>query len=308
MKVAAVIPVGDGRRTNLECVLASLRLQSRPVDVLVVVSDGADVIGADLDLRAFGFDTATSLVVLAPKHEPGMEQPRNVGARVAEYVWGVSHVWFLDSDVMVDVDALEQLERALVEGPQDRILVAPYDWLDPGRRPVEESSGEVPANWHQYRNDPRWEMFDASPPGRVYRDDLSAALACWSGNLMWPVERFKEVGGFWNELYHGRCEDGELGLRAAAMGVGISFAAAARGWHLWHPRNEALAIERNKRDVPMLNARHPWVQEAGVILSHRDGAAFDVRCRCGEVVATGAWWAHAAGCTAAMGFEIPFAS
>lgn len=300
MKVAAVIPVGPGRLENLIEVLASLRSQTRLPDAVVIVEDGPALDGVSFQ----GLDLATSLIVHTAKHEPGMEQPRNIGTRVAEAVWGVDHVWFLDSDVVVDTDCLEELETALERGPQDRIVVAPYDWLAPGLRPT--SQGRVPPEWYGWNNDPRWEQFRASPPERVYNADLGAALACFSGNLLWPVSEFKRVGGFWNELHHGRCEDGELGLRAAAMGVGISFASAARGWHLWHPVNHELAVARNARDVPMLNDRHPWVQGAGVILTDRDGAAFDVRCRCEQTIATIGWWDHAADCPATS-LEIPVA-
>jgi hypothetical protein len=53
---------------------------------------------------------------------------------------------------------------------------------------------------------------------------------------------------------------------------------------------------RNARDVPMLNERHPWVASRDLVLADREGAAFDVLCRCGELVPTGTWWSHAASC------------
>jgi hypothetical protein len=107
------------------------------------------------------------------------------------------------------------------------------------------------------------------------------------------VKEFYRVGGFWNELYHGRCEDGELGLRATAMGVPISFAPRARGWHLHHPVNTELIEARNTRDVPMLRVRHPWVEGNDIFVVDEDGKRFDVKCHhCGEVVNTNKWWEH----------------
>jgi hypothetical protein len=100
---------------------------------------------------------------------------------------------------------------------------------------------------------------------------LNVGLACFSGNLIWPLLDFKRIGGFWNELHHGRCEDGELGLRAVAQGIPISYASLARGWHLDHPTDVAEKMRRNARDVPMLNERHPWVAGHDVFVVEEDG-------------------------------------
>lgn len=258
----------------LEC------LEPMFTEVVVVVHDGGDVPASGTGVVHTGIR----------KHQPGDEQPRNVGARVAlDYEPYLTHFWFLDSDIVVEPDCLAAYEIAMQAAPhgEDRILVGPYEWLPEHVRRPEPS----------LRNDPRWAMFDASPPDRVFRNDLSAGLACFGGNLIWPVGEFQRVGGFWSELYHGRCEDGELGLRAVAMDVPISMCAQARGWHLWHPRDMAEAVRRNQRDVPMLNARHPWVQGAGVFVIDRDGKAFAVLCTtCSAEVATIEWWEHASSC------------
>jgi hypothetical protein len=282
--IGVVIPVGPGRQENLTAVLRCLTHQSQGgAEGVVVVQDGFDS----------GADWSGPIVTLAcAKHAPGREQPRNVGVRALHARWPqITHVWFLDSDVCVGPRCLEALKKALEAGEQDRIVVAPYDWLSAGERPTPG------AEYRPRRNDPRWPSFDRYPPQEALVGDLAAGLACFSGNLLWPIEDFIRVGGFWSELHHGRCEDGELGLRAVAMGVPISFAAGARGWHLWHRVNTGLALARNARDVPLINARHPWVNGAGVLMVDRDGKAFDVICsKCGEQVPTISWWAHADCC------------
>jgi len=297
MKLGVVIPATYGREDNLELVLASLRQQGYPETPVVVVDDGGG-------LRWPPNDAVLDVDVMrVPKHQPGMEQPRNLGVRLlASKFPDVTHVHFLDSDVVLEQGAHAEILDALSQD-SDRVLVCPYDWLAPGIRP-DGGWPEFWANATVERNDPRWAMFYASPVDRVYRSDLSAGLACFSGNLVWPVDRFQHVGGFWSEIHHGRCEDGELGLRAVAMEVPISFVAAARGFHLAHPVNTNMALERNARDVPMLNERHPWVERGAVFLTDRDGAAFDVRCGCGEVVHTIQWWEHAAACER-TGMELP---
>ena len=286
MKVVVVIPVGPGRDENLAAVMNCLRVQTRRPDMVTIVFDGHDA--QPHEGHTLGGGNYPMFLFVAEKHEPGMEQPRNIGTRLSvEQDPGLTHVVFLDSDSLVEPTWLAELEAGLEQGPEDRILVGPYDWMGPGVRRPEP----------QLRNDPRWEMFRQHGPEHVYRGDLSAGLACFSGNLMWPIDEFARVGGFWSEIHHGRCEDGELGLRAVAMGVPISMCASARGWHMHHPVNTQLAILRNQRDVPMLNERHPWVEGAAVFMVDRDGKAFDVLCsKCQRSIPTNGWWQHAPRC------------
>lgn len=288
--IGVVIPVGPGRQENLRTVLGCLAHQTVKPTGVVIVQDGFDEVD----------DWPEVMTLACPKHEPGREQPRNVGVRALRACWpDTTHVWFVDSDIHVGPRCLEELRLALAAGEPDRIILGPYDWLAPGERPTPgyEYMGA--------RNDPRWPHFERYGPGVALTSDLSAGLACFSGNLLWPIDEFMRVGGFWSEIHHGRCEDGELGLRAVAMGVPISFASRARGAHLWHPVNMALALERNARDVPMLNARHPWLQGADVFMVDRDGKAFDVRCaECQQQIPTIGWWAHAQACGASPALPV----
>lgn len=278
--LGVVIPVGPGRDDNLRLVLKALEPQLEQLVGVVVVEDG-------MALQPDFVSPFPVARVQTPKHKPGLEQPRNVGVRHLAARSEATHVWFLDSDVIVGPDCAVQLMSAIQASLEPRIVVAPYEWLPAGSR------GPDPLVF----NDARWAMFRRYGPQDTLAGDLSAGLACWSGNLVWPIAEFERVGGFWNELHHGRCEDGELGLRAVSMGVGITFAPAARGWHLWHEINLPLILERNRRDVPLINKRHPWVQGADLFVVDRDGKRFEVKCGvCGEMVNTGAWWAHAEGC------------
>lgn len=307
MKVAVVIPVGPGRTENLAAVMSCLNMQTRPPDMAVIVFDGQNAT-PDAGDTIQGSDFPVFMFV-AEKFEPsrGMEQPRNIGTRLArDERPDLTHVAFLDSDVVVEPDWLETLERAFEAAPEDRILVAPYDWLPGYLRPSAGSAGSTWQAARGIRNDPRWAMFQQHGPEHVYRNDLSAGLACFSGNLVWPINEFVRVGGFWSEIHHGRCEDGELGLRAVAMDVPISLVAGARGYHLHHTVNTQLAIARNQRDVPMLNERHPWVEGAAVFMVDRDGKAFDVLCgKCQKLIPTIGWWAHAPRCGVATALPVP---
>src|SRR5690606_22612890 len=120
-------------------------------------------------------------------------------------------------------------------------------------------------------NDPRAEFFKEFDPTYTSVGEINFALANFGGNIVYPREEFKRVGGFWNDLSAGRCEDGEMGLRCASMGVPMCAVPNARGWHLDHPVNHQWKLDTNAVEVPMINERHPWVEEEGIIVVDEDG-------------------------------------
>lgn len=278
MVTSVVIPVGGGREENLRRCVASISAGTVKPDEIVIAYDGCFPVPLETPIL-------TRAVVLT-KHEPGLEQPRNEG------VWASSpdadYVWFVDSDLVFVEDALERLlERATPGG----VTFAPYDWLPDG---VTEPMPEL-------FNDPRWPMFNEprwEDPNYVSVEQLNVGLGCFSGNLLWDVHEFERLGGFWNDIHHARCEDGELGLRAVAHSVPIRACKGARGFHVEHPRNTTLAMQWNERDVPMINARHPWVEGEGLFVVERDGRRFDQLCpACGTAVNSILYWQHRADCT-----------
>lgn len=335
MNFGVVIPFAPGREENLSAVMGCLAHQTLKPRLVVIVYDGATS-GEDIKLELP--ESARDLevaVIPTPKHRPGFVQPRNKGVHLIEQKFPeISHVAFLDSDIIVHPDWLAQYEAAINNGGAGGIYYGPYDWLPPGVREVDPA----------LRNDPRTEMFlaeqrdrDETSKVRRYVSDLSKGLGCFSGNLVWNVADFAKVGGFWNELHAGRCEDGELGLRATAMGIPIGLVPEARGWHLWHggapaPTAEwtARAVAMNEIDVPKLNNRHPWVEgrcacghereaheghdEEGswcltadcecerfakvLFVVEEDGKRFNARCKCGWEGNTALVWQHERECPA----------
>jgi hypothetical protein len=256
VKTAVVMPIGPGRVENVTRVLESLAEGAVKPKLVQLVLDGPESMTEDLKNAVIPMRSALRIeaLVTKEKHKPGLPQPRNVGARaVMRLDEGFTHAWFLDSDVIVERDCLLALEWAnFQDQPNQRILIGRYDWLAQGADGADEGLE---------MRDPRHEALEARSASQTFVSDLSAGLACFSGNLIWPLDRFAKVGGFWNDIHHGRCEDGELGLRAVQMGIPIGFVGIAQGWHLWHERNVAWAQEANARDVPMLNERHPWVEQ-----------------------------------------------
>lgn len=296
MKTAVVIPVAPNRRENLDHVLTALAAQEEQPGLVVIVYDGPEAEStSSVNLAEKGLHGYW--VRLNEKHQPGMDPPRNVGVRAAREFWPeVEAVWFLDSDVFPGSECFAAYRRAWQLG-DPRVLVGPYDWLAPGwRERVDDPRDPVAI----HRPDPRWDLFNDYDASEVFRGALNVALANFSGNLVWPVDEFERIGGFWSEITAGRCDDGELGLRASSLGVPMSVVRDARAWHLWHPVNHEWVVQMNARDVPLLNARHPWVEQQGLVVTAQDGARFDVNCRCGEQINTLSIWEHAKECSASQ--------
>lgn len=278
--VGVVIPTCRGREENLKLVLSSLDAQTRLPLQVVIVYDGCD----PFDVGPHPYPIRH---VMIEKHSPGHEQPRNVGVRHLQVSCPeAAYAWFLDGDIMVGPECLEEYYRAhVVCGGEPHIILGPYFFLPAGQQGIRP---EVPLD--TYRNI----SFQQYGVEHILRSELGSGLACFGGNMVWPIERFMEVGGFHPDLHHGRCEDGELGLRAASLGIGISFAAKARGYHQYHDVDYISARRKNERDVPLLNSIHPWVEGKGLIVTAEDGARFDFKCpTCDVQVNSLLYWEHA---------------
>lgn len=274
-KVGVVITTIAGREQNLQRVLAALDEQTLPLTHVVIVWDGCEA-------QQIGHHKYAIRHVQIAKHRPGMEQPRNVGVRQLLAVMpDATYAWFIDSDIVMPPHVLQEYADAHAEhNGEDAIMYGPYDSPGGGAAGVK---------------DVRWEMFNSYGREHIHRGKgaLGVALGCFGGNIMYPIADFMRVGGFHPDLHHGRCEDGELGLRALSLGCGVAIVRGAGGMHLMHPVDMASAIQKNARDVPLLNKWHPWVKEQGLIVTEEEGARFEYVCpKCKEQMNCHLWWSH----------------
>jgi glycosyltransferase involved in cell wall biosynthesis len=277
MKPAVVITTCVGREDNLKRTLGCLAQQTFQPRAVCIVYDGCP----PFRLPDTPFRVLTTVI---PRHKPGEPQPRNVGFQhIRDEDPACDYVWFLDSDLIFKPDVLAAYATAVGTG-EPRILIGPYDWLAEGEKAI-GGRLEFP--------DPRWASFREHGP-KLLRYSMGAGLACFGGNLVWPVREFEEIGGFHINLHHARCEDGELGLRACERGVPMQFVGAAHAWHVWHPRDDGESTRRNERDVPLLNRMHPWVEKQGLRVVAKDGKRFDWKCPdCDGVFNSLNYWDHA---------------
>jgi hypothetical protein len=276
-KPGCVITCPDKGRDENTLRTAELATKTIALQTVVYI-DGAHPSNQFMyDLDQFGVD-----VYHDSKYEPstGMIQPRNRGVEYLDPE--INQVWFLDSDLVWEEDPLEVFRDAWDH--RDRIMIGPYDWMAPGETKP----------WGRLElSDGRWASFNEFNQREELVRDLGAGLACFGGNLLWPRRAFEEIGGFSPDLFHGRCEDGELGLRAVEAGIPMSLVQDARAWHVSHPKNMEWILAANRRDVPLLDAWHPWVHLQGVHPVEEDGCRFNFTCQiCGVDLNTWYLWSH----------------
>jgi GT2 family glycosyltransferase len=299
-----VITAPAGREQNLSHVLRALAAQTVQPLAVVLVFDGTPA-------YAPSEPHTPTFPVEIPKHQPGSEQPRNVGVRELQRVEPeCTHVAFVDSDVQLAPNALQAYTDAYDANPEPRVLVGPYDWLPAGMVGIHPDGPFFQLDDRRGSNG-----FADFDPDHIIRGDLTsldvndpetigtvsflmgAGGAQYGGNLVWPIDLFTGIGGFHPSMFHGRCEDGELGFRAIAHGIGVSFVREARGFHLHHSRNMEWILRANARDVPLFKTWHPWLDDYRTIATVKDGVRFTFPCpRCHEPIDTREYWTHYNGC------------
>lgn len=238
--VAAVVPVADNRIINIKRTLRLLR--KTDVEQIVLVLDGWESTAVEL----MDGETDDRVRCLSIPKFGGGGYPRNVG--VDHLDPGTTHVWFVDSDAIWDPTADPVTAFRDAYQGCDRIMVGQCLWGAPGEDQF----------WGRCERDEFRMQFDHYTSQDVFFYDAGAALACITVNLVWPVHMFNKVGGFRTDLI--RTEDGELGLRAAEHGIGVSFVKDSQVFHVWHERNLPFILERNAIEVPLLDEMHPWVK------------------------------------------------
>jgi glycosyltransferase involved in cell wall biosynthesis len=291
MHISVVIPTYN-RAQNLSLVLTSLAVQTNRNFSVVVADDGSD------DDTANVVECFQSLLSIDYAWQPHdgyrVSMARNMGVVKAKEVFNPSHIWFLDSDVLLNPQAFEHMYWLLPRLPADVVVCGRYDWMPPMPLTVQD----VRYGWQSILE--RWASFaglmlagyehliDSSVPrykevpyvGGNRGIDPRAPKQGWfnctsvqqargvtlSGNLVVPVPIFDASGGF-DESIKDQGQDGEFSYNLWSKNYRAVMCGHAYGLHIYHPRDpdKLLASARRtikyiheKYDVPLEDVPSDW--------------------------------------------------
>lgn len=221
--LSVIIVTGMGRSDNLYHCLESLTWQTHPPDEVIVVSDGEP--RSEFVCQAFA-----DRLPIAHHYRPNdlrVGSSRNQGVALSAY----DHLVFLDTDVMLNPEALASYSQHLIDQPHayyigycglDKTFVAPSALKD-GRR----------VNCHDYRYEAvSPQGFKAHPHLHTYPHWYA-----WSANVALHRQTFMEVGGFPETVSGWGGEDQDFANRLSTLGAPFVYLIDAWGEHQEHPLN-----------------------------------------------------------------------
>jgi len=247
-KIAFIIPIYN-RAKNLQLVLHALSLQTDPFFSVVVSDDGSTD-----DPEAVVAEYAEEMQVrFCTQEHKGyrVSRVRNNGVRACHRPQALTHYWFIDSDVLLNRSAVENIRPFLAASP-DIVVGGRYDWLPPMHITKEDLElrwnkvvrGELPPlEGQDDKYTGGWEVAGHRRHFDVRKNADWSSLtpilctgATLSGNLIVPSAAFHAVGGF-DARIEGQGQDCDFGKMLRREGTQMIFSEAIIGFHLYHYRD-----------------------------------------------------------------------
>lgn len=273
MKVSIIIPTHN-RAKNLDCVLTSLSLQATNRDYEVIVVDDRSTDNTKEIVEKYPFVRYFSV---DGKHNTwNASIPRNLGVKMASG----DLLWFLDSDVVLPVNAIEETVTAFIRGSNARVLIGSYHWLpaqtvtpdDVKNRWQELIDGRLPFLHIEKKGmlgqqDIRKVSFDKAGDSQQEFYSFTDGLACFGGYLLMTKQTFWAAGGYDESMLAG-VEDGDFGITLFEMGAKFSYLKEVCGYHIAHEQPSGRDQNIIAAQVFRLNEKHH------VDMIHESGKAY----------------------------------
>ncbi|MCK4581335.1 MAG: glycosyltransferase [Dehalococcoidia bacterium] len=220
-QLSFVIPVYN-RRNNLYLVLHGLVYQTCRDFEVIVCDDGST--DSPLDILE-GFNKY--FPVKYYRHARGGYRvclARNQGVRLSRQ--DTTHIWFLDSDVVLNPHAVENAIQILEERPET-VIAGRYNWLR-----ARETTPALIRDWAAFkdvytRDDGRTAPWDDER-------EVPCSGAARSGNLIISMRAFHLTGGFDEDLEGVGGEDCEFGYNMLDKGLMMVMSESIGGLHMDH--------------------------------------------------------------------------
>jgi glycosyltransferase involved in cell wall biosynthesis len=202
--VSIVIPVLNGGDSFRQCLRSVSHFAPANTEVIVVVDGGTD------DSEAIALAAGVKVIKLAETGGPA--RARNVGAKLAQG----EILFFIDADVTIHPDTIEQVEIAFQTQPDLAALIGSYD-DEPG----------APNFLSQYKN-----LFHHY----THQGGNEEASTFWGACGAIRRDVFLQIGGFDPAYRYPSIEDIELGYRLKRAGYRIQLRKTVLVKHLKHWR------------------------------------------------------------------------
>ena len=273
MKTSIIIPTRN-RAKNLDCVLTSLSLQETKRDYEVIVVDDRSDDGTEDVVKKY--PSVKYLKVPGDHNSWNASIPRNIGVKMASG----DLLWFLDSDVVLPKNAVEETITAFIKGSNSRALIGSYHWLpaqtvtpdDVVNRWQELTEGKLPflnieKKGMLAQKDIRQISFDKASDSQQEFYSFTDSLACFGGYLLMTKQTFWAAGGYDESMLAG-VEDGDFGVTLFEMGVKFSYLKEVCGYHIAHEQPSGRDQTVIAAQVQRLNQKHH------VDMIHESGKAY----------------------------------
>ena len=221
VQLSFVIPVYN-RRNNLWLTLHGLAYQTCKDFEVVVCDDGST--DSPLDILG-GFDKY--FPVKYYRHARGGYRvclARNQGVRLSRQ--DTTHIWFLDSDVVLNPQAVENAYGILRARP-GVVVAGRYDWLR-----ARETTPALIKDWEAFKDVYTRDDGRTAPWNDTVEVPCSGAAR--SGNLIIPIKAFFATGGFDEDLEGVGGEDCEFGYALHFQDYMMVMSESIGGLHMDH--------------------------------------------------------------------------
>lgn len=271
--ISIIIPTRN-RANNLSCVLASLENQKTKYEFEVIVVDDRSTDNTKEVCDSYPF---AKYYRVDDKHNSwNASIPRNLGAKMASG----ELLWFLDSDVVVPSNAVEETIKAFKKGSVARVLIGSYHWLpaqvvtpkDVKERWDDLIEGRLPYLEIEKKGmlgmtDIRKVSFDKASNSQAEFYSFTDSLACFGGYLIMTKQTFWAAGGYDESMLAG-VEDGDFGVTLFEMGAKFSYLKEVCGYHIAHEQPPGRDQNIIAQQVQRLNKKHH------VDMIHESGKAY----------------------------------
>ena len=240
-RVSLIIPAHQVRPELIRCLASVGNLDPPPLETLIVV-DGPD----DASFRKLDTEDVR---ILCTGRRIGPAVARNLGAAAAHG----ELLLFIDSDVEVPVDLIQQVQNCFSADPEVDAIIGSYD-ADPG---TEDFLSVYRNLLHHY----------------VHQEASEDASTFWGACGAIRRRVFLRVGGFDERFRRPSIEDIELGYRLKGAGARIRLVKTLQVKHLkrWTPGN-LVRTDLLDRAYPwslLLLQRKQWRNDLNIRMEHR---------------------------------------